>query len=274
MNPFNDLLSAVQEEAPALPFIGLWTDKNGIPEFMRDANGKPVWFKTLVAAHKNFLDMKGYLPTKKFPNATAYAVRADNYMNHKLSIHAYVSQKLEINDTTVKVIKARPLNFHKSAEIGMIMPLQNMMENLFAKLQREGPAAINETAKLAKRYLIDESMPCSSCGLLCHAVHLREKYKDAKLEGLRMFCFECGTSAVCNSARYVLGTSALQSVDSAIKEIQAMNMLDSKFNHERATELLKEIMSCVTSNNLLMVNHNEVEAIKPKTKSEIPPWYN
>jgi hypothetical protein len=295
-NPFTELLDKIHKKlAHARTFIGVTVDHKGYMSIIRDATTcKLLWYPSCAALHTEFVQRTQSNPSQ-YQGCDFYAISGENYIGNKLLLNLYDGTKMKVSNELFVVFNAIELNFHKQANIGMFMPLQFNLDRLYEKITKD-PSLLFEATLRAKDLVLEESKPCTSCGVLCHVPDLsaQPNMSAAALKEIlnitsenRHFCFSCGRVMMINMAKYKMVACTdmhkINKVASLVRDLESCELTNSNFDFEKAQSTMKELMSCISKTRMTVVNNDHVEqhkvgavkedsiATQPK---DIPHWLN
>ena len=299
-NPFNMLLDKFQNsQEQANIFIGVYLNKSGHIRIMRDSAGKLIWYKSVAILHAEFLRCMTTNP-QEFQACDFYAISGPRYTGDKLLLNLYETAKIKVTSTMLLIFNAVELDFHRKASVGMYMPLQFNLDNLYAKVQKD-PSVLFEVAARAKHLIFNESKPCVSCGILCHVPDITGHPGVSSLahkelmrieEENKNFCFDCGKTLIANTAKYKMLSCSdfnkVNTVTALVADIEKLSAFDTPFDFDKAQNILREIMQHISKSSMLILDGDTViRQEKPKSDvlmniknaavtkpSEIPPYMN
>lgn len=298
-NPFNELLSRIRSGlANQYKFLGVYLNRHGQLQIIKDANGKIVWYSSCALLYAEFLKRLVSDP-KEYSKCEFYAINGKLYQHDKLLINLYVNQAVSgISRDMMLVFDAVHLNFHKKSSIGLFMPIQFNLDKINEKVHKD-PSFLFEAAKRAKDLVFNETKPCTSCGELCHVPDVEDipDITESQLtainkmtEGNKIFCFDCGRIFMTKTAAYKIegctDFNKVNTVKSLSAEIIKMDFRNSSFDFDKAQNLLKDLMAHISNKiSMTAVDNDKVTSAtsnqnKPKVNFNLPanenikPWMN
>lgn len=293
-NIFEGLLSSLKYTSiHTRTFIGVYINKKGKLKVLKDKQtGKFIWFGSCALVHNEFMS-KLSAADPEFNNCEFYAISASNYIHHRLMLHSYEATDVRVTPEMILVFPAVALEFHKKASLSLFMPISANLNELHEKVQGD-PSSMFMAITQAKKLLTEETRLCCSCGTLCHVPDL---VKNANLtsgqlkeilslvEEDRLFCFGCGVKFMSGTAKYKIAgltdMAKAQYVQQLINKCDSMDTEQANFDYDAAQNILKELMSCIASVKMTVVNGDEVKSVNipknitPPSNPNIPtpPWF-
>ena len=294
-NIFEGLLSRLKSALiHTRTFIGVYINKKGKLKVLKDKQtGKFIWFDSCALIHNEFMS-KLSAADPEFKNCEFYAISASNYIHHRLLLHGYEAADVRVTPDMMLVFHAVVLEFHRKASLGLFMPISANLNKLHEKIQGD-PSSIFVAAAKAKKLVMEETKPCCSCGTLCHVPDMAkdDKLTSGQLKEIlslveedKLFCFGCGVKFMSGTAKYktagLTDMAKAQHVQQLINKCDSMDTEQANFDYDAAQNILKELMSCIASVKMTVVDGDEVKSVNipknitPPSKPNIPtpPWLN
>lgn len=293
-NIFESLISSLKSVlVHSRTFIGVYINRKGKLKVLKDEHGKFIWFGSCALIHNEFMS-KLTTNDPEFNNCDFYAISASNYIHHRLLFHGYEAADVRVTPEMMLVFHAVALEFHRKASLGLFLPVSVNLNKLHEKVQGDVSSLFLAVTK-AKKLVMEETKPCCSCGTLCHVPDMaaHDKLTSEQLKEIlglveedKLFCFECGVKFMSGTAKYKAASltdmAKAQHVQQLINKCDSMDVNQLNFDYDAAQNILKELMSCIASVKMTVVDGDDVKSVKiPKNitlpnKPNIPtpPWMN
>lgn len=294
-NIFENLLSRLKSTLiHGCTFIGVYIDKKGKLKVLKDKQtGKFSWFDSCALIHNLFMS-KLAADDPEFKNCEFYAISGANYIQHRLMLHGYEAADVRVTSDMMLVFHAVLLNFHRKSSLGLFMPISINLNKLHDKVQGD-PSTLFVAAAKAKKLVMEETKPCCSCGTLCHVPDMgnNDKLTTGQMNEIlalvdedKFFCFGCGVKFMAGTAKYktagLTDMAKAQHVQQLINKCDSMDTEQANFDYDAAQNILKELMACITSSKMTVVDGDEVKSVKipknitppVKPNTPTPPWMN
>lgn len=276
-------------------FIGVYVNKRGKFKIIKNAQtGKFVWYSSCALLYSEFIN-KLLAKDPEFQNCDFYAISGSDYINHRLTIHGYEDSDIKVTPELLLVIKAIPLEFHNKAKVGLFMPISVHLAELSSKLDKD-PSTFFKAVVKAKKIILEETQPCSSCGMLCHIPDIakNEKLSSGQLKDIlsivdddKFFCFGCGVKFISNAAKVKAAAftdaAKVQHVQQLISKCDLLDITQPNFDFDAATNILKDLMSHISTAKMTSLLGDKFTSEKLTAKeiktsnsaaTQPPPWMN
>jgi hypothetical protein len=272
-------------------FVGVYINKKGKLKVLKDKTGKFIWFGSCALIHNEFMS-KLSADDPEFKNCDFYAISGSNYIQHRLMFHGYEAADVCVTPEMMLVLRAVVLEFHRKANLGLFLPILVYLNKLYAQIQ-DDPSSFFTSISKAKQLVMEETETCCSCGTLCHVPDITKhgKLTNDQMRGIldlvekdKLFCFDCGVKFIIGTAKYktvcLSDTAKAHDVQQLIKKCDSIDITQPNFDYEAAQNILKELMSFVSSSKMTVVDGDKVKSVKILNNTtppsapitQTPPW--